>query len=798
MVIHQRPHGVRGDLRDRFPFLPAEPGEDMAGEDRDIFLSFAQGRDMDGEHVQPVIEVVPEPSLIHLTAQVPVGRRQDPDIDLYRLLPAHPFEAVVLQEPEQEYLRGQGNIPDFVEEQRPSLGPLDPSLLLAGRPGEGTLLMPEKLAFQEARRIGRAVGHHEGPPAADVLLVDRPGHQLLSGSVLARDQNGCVGGGHEVDQVVDLPYLLALSDDFPAGGDFSGFPAELPDLYLVEDQAPDVPGDLCEQGLEEAQILGGEDRFRLRSEEEVPDAFLPDDDGETEPARVALRDPADQGWQVLPVLGGLDPGILDRPDITGQFRDDPFLVRMPLQALQGMDRVGMASLLEQEPVGARFEQQELRIGIGEDPFREVPEQMDEPVQGALGPHAPRNLEERLQLLLGLLQFLGTENQRLLHSSFFGDVALQPDDQLHVPLAADEGIRMDVQHPLMAFGIRIHLVALGRTPDGRRFPDGTMDSILPAGGLPPQHDFVARLADHFLQIMPDPVEEGSIGLDDDVRRGVDDDEIVGDVVDDLFAEFLGRPELRLDLFHPGDVRDDPYGPEERVIDHERRGRYQADEIRSVPAPEAQFVYVRGFLPATAQPLFHGGFRSFVHQIEQRPAYDLFKGVPQHARQPAVREGHPGFAIGDEDPLPGSLHDGLVPLLRCPDLVFEAFPFGDVPPVFDRMDDGSLGILHRVGADLEIPETPVRKADDFFPDLRLHGPEYLPDVACLADGAAAVKQLVTIPSDRLSRFELVGGEQGLIAHHDPAVAVVDDQRVGDAVQDPFQEVVIRGSYGHSLSP
>ena len=124
--------------------------------------------------------------------------------------------------------------------------------------------------------------------------MDRLGHQLLAGAVLPRDENGCVGRGHEVDQVVNFPYLLALSKDFPAGEGFFGFPAEPPDLRLAEDQAPDVSGDLGEQGLEEAQILRGVDRFRLRSEEEVPDAILPDDDGKAEPARVALRDPADQ------------------------------------------------------------------------------------------------------------------------------------------------------------------------------------------------------------------------------------------------------------------------------------------------------------------------------------------------------------------------------------------------------------------------------------------------------------------------------------------------------------------------
>src|SRR4030065_35786 len=87
----------------------------------------------------------------------------------------------------------------------------------------------------------------------------------------------------------------------------------------------------------------------------------------------------------------------------------------------GTTRGSLTVRMERSP--GRREQQEHRIGIGEDSFREIPEKMDEPVQGDLPPHAPRNLEEHLQLVLCPLQFLRAEGQRLLPSSFFSDVAL---------------------------------------------------------------------------------------------------------------------------------------------------------------------------------------------------------------------------------------------------------------------------------------------------------------------------------------------------------------------------------------
>ncbi len=397
--------------------------------------------------------------------------------------------------------------------------------------------MTEKLALQEARRIGRAVGYHEGSAAAIVLLVDRLGHQLLAGAVFPRDEDGGIGGGDEVDQVVYFPNLFALADDFSTGDGFLGFLSEPRDLRLVKDQAPNVSGVLGEQGLEEAQILPGVARFRFRPEEEVSDTIQTDENGKAEPARIGLRDPVEKGGQFLAVRGGGHPGGFHTPERAGQFRNDRVPFRIQLHPLQGVDRLGAAFLEGQEPFTARIEEQKHRIGIGEDPFREVLEEMDESVQGAFGAYAPGYLEERLQLMLGPFQFLGAEGKGLLDLPLFGDVVLHPDDQLHLPRVADEGIRMDFQHSFLSLCIVVHLVALGGTLACRRVSDGATDPVLPARGLPAQHDLVARLADHILQAVPCPVEECRVGLHDMVCLGVDDDEIVGDVVDDLVAEFL---------------------------------------------------------------------------------------------------------------------------------------------------------------------------------------------------------------------------------------------------------------------
>ena len=99
--------------------------------------------------------------------------------------------------------------------------------------------------------------------------------------------------------------------------------------------------------------------------------------------------------------------------------------------------------------------------------------------------------------------------------------------------------MDVKQPFLALEIGVHLVALGGTLAYCGVPDGATDPVLPARALLPHHDLVARLVEYIIQAVPGSSQEGGVGLHDMVRHGIDDDEIVGDVVDDFLAEFLGR-------------------------------------------------------------------------------------------------------------------------------------------------------------------------------------------------------------------------------------------------------------------
>jgi hypothetical protein len=95
-------------------------------EQDDVGSPLAQRRQMDGEDVQPVIEVSTEASLLHVASQIPIRRRHDPDVSPEHSVPSDPLELTLLQDAQQPDLNRRREVPDFVEEDRAAFGPLEP------------------------------------------------------------------------------------------------------------------------------------------------------------------------------------------------------------------------------------------------------------------------------------------------------------------------------------------------------------------------------------------------------------------------------------------------------------------------------------------------------------------------------------------------------------------------------------------------------------------------------------------------------------------------------------------------
>ncbi len=96
----------------------------MRREQRDIFAAAAQRRQVDGDDVEPVVEIFAEPAFAHRLAQVDIGGGDDADVDLDLLNAAKLHEAAVLQHAQDLCLRVHTHRADFVQEERAPVGDL--------------------------------------------------------------------------------------------------------------------------------------------------------------------------------------------------------------------------------------------------------------------------------------------------------------------------------------------------------------------------------------------------------------------------------------------------------------------------------------------------------------------------------------------------------------------------------------------------------------------------------------------------------------------------------------------------
>ncbi len=148
-----------------------------------------QRRQVDGDDVDAVEELLPELALRDGVGQVAVGRRDDPHVHVHQRGAAHSPDLPLLQHAEQLHLEGGGQLGDLVEEERAPVGRLHQPGLGPHRAGERALLVTEELGLEEMLGQRRAVDRHERLARARAVGVDGARDQLLARAGLAEDQD---------------------------------------------------------------------------------------------------------------------------------------------------------------------------------------------------------------------------------------------------------------------------------------------------------------------------------------------------------------------------------------------------------------------------------------------------------------------------------------------------------------------------------------------------------------------------------------------------------------------------------
>src|SRR5580658_7056201 len=115
----------------------------------------AQGRRIQRDYVQAMIQILAKAPLSHVIGQIAIRGGNDADIERMWMCSAHPLKFALLEYAEQLGLQAHGQLAHFIQEDRAALGKLEAAPLKRNSPSECALLMAEKLALKQRLGKGR-------------------------------------------------------------------------------------------------------------------------------------------------------------------------------------------------------------------------------------------------------------------------------------------------------------------------------------------------------------------------------------------------------------------------------------------------------------------------------------------------------------------------------------------------------------------------------------------------------------------------------------------------------------------
>ena len=140
----------------------AEPGEEMAGERRQVVETFAQRGNLKREDGQAVVEVETEGAVNDPLFEVTVRGGDDANVDTRDLVVADALDLTALEKTEELGLDREREFADLVEKERASVRGFDAAGAGLDGSGKGAAGMPEELGLEKRLGDGGAVEHREG------------------------------------------------------------------------------------------------------------------------------------------------------------------------------------------------------------------------------------------------------------------------------------------------------------------------------------------------------------------------------------------------------------------------------------------------------------------------------------------------------------------------------------------------------------------------------------------------------------------------------------------------------------
>jgi len=163
VIAGQALQRLRRERRQRTADLPAGLVDEVQRQRLQSVQTIAQRRNVQRQHVEPVIQVLAKLTLGAELGQVHLGRADHPHIQIDLFVAADPTEAAVLQEAQQLGLQPRAHLADAIEKQRTACGQLQQAeLAFRPRAFEGAGAVAEQLGLGHRLRQAGAVERHEG------------------------------------------------------------------------------------------------------------------------------------------------------------------------------------------------------------------------------------------------------------------------------------------------------------------------------------------------------------------------------------------------------------------------------------------------------------------------------------------------------------------------------------------------------------------------------------------------------------------------------------------------------------
>src|SRR6202453_32782 len=179
--------------------------------ERNILPSLAKWWYLNRKNIQPVKEILPELIVADHQRQIPMGRRDEANVNMNGLVASQPLEFLFLQRPQQLWLQLQTNVVNFIQEQRAAIGNFETAAFLHQSAGERTLLMSEQFAFDKPGWNCSAIQSYERSVSSWTEVMHCARNQFFSGARLPVQQDSRSGWGDNLDLVEDFAQSDALA-----------------------------------------------------------------------------------------------------------------------------------------------------------------------------------------------------------------------------------------------------------------------------------------------------------------------------------------------------------------------------------------------------------------------------------------------------------------------------------------------------------------------------------------------------------------------------------------------------------